>query len=964
MATTFVDYAGDGNNNKAFSFPSYQESDIKVEVDGVVKTTSTHYNITSYTTTGGGTVVFTAGNIPASGTDIRIYRDTDVDSAKATFAAGSSVKAGDLNNNTTQLLYAIDEQKTQTIQTEDIKDNAVTSAKIKGNAVNSAHLADNSVGSSELQSDSVGTTQIKDNAVTSAKIAADAVGSAQIADGAVGASEIAADAVRAAQIQDGSVGSSEIAADAVGSAQIATNAVGSSEIADGAVDSAQIAADAVGSAQIADGAVGSAEIAADAVGAAQLADGAVGSAALAADSVGSAQISDGAVGSSEIAADAVGAAQIADGAVGSAALAADSVGAAQIADGAVGSAALAADSVGSAQISDGAVGASEIAADAVRSAQIQDDAVGSSEIAASAVQNNQLANNAVSSDKITADAVGSAQLADGSVGSAALDANSVGNVQLKDNAVTMDEIGCEETTISDDDTKLPTSGAVVDYVSTQLAAVGGFETIATDAVFPNSQPASGIIVSVADAGGLVVNGSGQSTTGRTVGGSTVTINNINSQFNSTTVAAGVAFMVESTGSGHIYNYHKATLKEADLINLSSDIDDFGNRYRVASSAPGSDNDEGDLYFDTTANKMYVYDGSAWGQVTSTGEFKILGVKDNGQAHNGTGPTFNDSNDQYDLFEGTSDASIDQASQLIVVLNGVVQKPNDGSFSDSAEGFYLDGADGIRFCDPPPTGSSLFVTKCGSGVSIPTPGDNTVTAAKTDISLVQGDIIYSNGTDSWTRLAKGSAGEVLKMNSGASAPEWGSAADATKMPLAGGTFTGDVTFDNGTNAGKDMVWDESDDTLKLSDDVQISLGSDRDVRLYHTGSHGYINVVTGDLNIRTNSTEPAIVCTANGSVAAYHDNAKKFETSATGATVTGTLAATAVTGDGSGLTGIDAGATGGGSDKIFWENGTTITTNYTVGTTFDAACNAVSAGPITINTGITVTVDAGDTWTIV
>ena len=917
MATTFVDYAGDGNNNKAFSFPSYQESDIKIEVDGVVKTTSTHYNITSYTTTGGGTVVFTAGNIPASGTDIRIYRDTDVDSAKATFAAGSSVKAGDLNNNTTQLLYAIDEQKTQTIQTEDIKDNAITSAKILGNAVNSAHLADGSVGSSELQSDSVGTTQIKDNAVTSAKIAADAVGSAQIADGAVGASEIAADAVRAAQIQDGSVGSSEIAADAVGSAQIATNAVGSSEIADGAVDSAQIAADAVGSAQLADGAVGSAAIAADAVGAAQLADGAVGSAALAADSVGSAQISDGAVGSSEIAADAVGAPQIADGAVGSAALAADSVGAAQIADGAVGSAALAADSVGSAQISDGAVGASEIAADAVRSAQIQDDAVGSSEIAASAVQNNQLANNAVSSDKITADAVGSAQLADGSVGSAALDANSVGTVQLKDNAVTMDEIGCEQTTISDSDTHVPTSGAVVDYVSTQLATVGGFETIATDAAFPNSQPASGIIVSVADAGGLVVNGSGQSTTGRTVGGSTVTINGINSQFNSTTVAAGVAFMVESTGSGHIYNYHKATLKEADLINLSSDIDDFGNRYRVESSAPGSNNDEGDLYFDTTANKMYVYDGSAWGQVTSTGEFKILGVKDNGQAHNGTGPTFNGSNDQFDLFESTSDASIDQASQLIVVLNGVVQKPNDGTWSGSEEGFYLDGADGIKFCDPPPSGSTCFVTKCGSGVSIPTPGDNTVTAAKTDISLVQGDIIYSNGTDSWTRLAKGSAGQVLKMNSGASAPEWGTdndtqlsteavedivggmldgtetgisvsyddtdgnidfvVDDTTKLPLAGGTVTGDVFFDNGTNAGKDMLWDVSGDALILNDDVQLQLGTGSDMRFYHSGSHGYLNVVTGNLEIRTNSNEAAITCTANAGVDLYYDTNQEFAT---------------------------------------------------------------------------------------
>ena len=88
MATTFVDYTGDGNATKAFSFPSYQESDIKVEVDNVIKTTSTHYNITSYTTTGGGNVVFTSGNIPTSPSAIRIYRDTDVDSAKATYAAG------------------------------------------------------------------------------------------------------------------------------------------------------------------------------------------------------------------------------------------------------------------------------------------------------------------------------------------------------------------------------------------------------------------------------------------------------------------------------------------------------------------------------------------------------------------------------------------------------------------------------------------------------------------------------------------------------------------------------------------------------------------------------------------------------------------------------------------------------------------------------------------------------------
>ena len=111
MATTFVDYTGDGNATKAFSFPSIQESDVKVQVDGVLKTTSTHYNITSYTTTGGGNVVFTSGNIPASPAKIRIFRDPSVDVAKATDVAGSSVKAGDLNANHEQLLFAAQEEQ-------------------------------------------------------------------------------------------------------------------------------------------------------------------------------------------------------------------------------------------------------------------------------------------------------------------------------------------------------------------------------------------------------------------------------------------------------------------------------------------------------------------------------------------------------------------------------------------------------------------------------------------------------------------------------------------------------------------------------------------------------------------------------------------------------------------------------------------------------------------------------------
>ena len=59
-----------------------------------------------------------------------------------------------------------------------------------------------------------------------------------------------------------------------------------------------------------------------------------------------------------------------------------------------------------------------------------------------------------------------------------------------------------------------------------------------------------------------------------------------------------------------------------------------------------------------------------------------------------------------------------------------------------------------------------------------------------------------------------------------------------------------------------------------------------------------------------------------------------------------------------------GAVGGGSDKLFIDNGTTMTTNYTLGTEFGATCNALSAGPITINAVVTLTIPSGSVYTVV
>lgn len=54
------------------------------------------------------------------------------------------------------------------------------------------------------------------------------------------------------------------------------------------------------------------------------------------------------------------------------------------------------------------------------------------------------------------------------------------------------------------------------------------------------------------------------------------------------------------------------------------------------------------------------------------------------------------------------------------------------------------------------------------------------------------------------------------------------------------------------------------------------------------------------------------------------------------------------------------ATGGGSDHVFWENDQVVTTSYTI----TSGKNAMTAGPITIANGVTVTIPNGSTWTIV
>ena len=111
-------------------------------------------------------------------------------------------------------------------------------------------------------------------------------------------------------------------------------------------------------------------------------------------------------------------------------------------------------------------------------------------------------------------------------------------------------------------------------------------------------------------------------------------------------------------------------------------------------------------------------------------------------------------------------------------------------------------------------------------------------------------------------------------------------DISAMPLAGGAFTGDVTF---TGASHNIVFDASDDRLEFADNAKASFGTGDDISIHWDGTDGHL-AVAGTLNVE-GSGETLAKFIDDGAVELYHDNSKKVETTANGVTVTGTAIAT-------------------------------------------------------------------------
>ena len=135
---------------------------------------------------------------------------------------------------------------------------------------------------------------------------------------------------------------------------------------------------------------------------------------------------------------------------------------------------------------------------------------------------------------------------------------------------------------------------------------------------------------------------------------TLATSDIVTDLNLLATSANVTNMATLGASGVVTNIASVAGSIANVNTTATNIagvNSFADRYRVASSAPGSSNDAGDLYYNTSANTLNYYNGSSWAAITTDTDVKVLVSSNdstagylNGKLVAGTGISFTESND--------------------------------------------------------------------------------------------------------------------------------------------------------------------------------------------------------------------------------------------------------------------------------------------------------------------------------
>ena len=297
----------------------------------------------------------------------------------------------------------------------------------------------------------------------------------------------------------------------------------------------------------------------------------------------------------------------------------------------------------------------------------------------------------------------------------------------------------------------------------------------------------------------------------------------------------------NTVAGSISNVNTTAGSISNVNTVASNINsvnDFADKYRIGANDPTTNNDTGDLFYNTTSNTLKIFDGSSYqtgvtdtaGFVTTSGATMAGDIAMGGNDITGLGAPTNDNDAARKVYvDDTIDSKIDTALTSDIV-----------------------GGTGITVSDDSPGSGQITIAVTAGSIGATQLASTAVTAGSYGSSTA----IPSITVDADGRITAAS--------------------------------TNSITQVGGSNG------------VDFNDSVKARFGTGNDLEIFHDGTNSRIHdtgtgglILQGDaqINLQSASNENYIECVSNGAVTVYHNNDAKLATKSDGVLVTGELQAT-------------------------------------------------------------------------